>query len=299
LTTAGTNQYLLAAACDEIILAPPGMLMVPGVRLEMTFFKDMQGKHGLEEDMLKMGKCKGAAEPFTRSSMSPALRENLEALVDDSYEQMVAMIAKDRKLEDYQVKTLLDQGLFTAAAARKAGLVDRVAYADELLDDLRKKHKKDELKVVTDYKKKRSRAEFSGLTGMIKMMELMLGGRPTAHVTGKKQIAVVYAVGSIVQGKSSKGILGGSVLGSSTIVKALRTAAKNPNVRAIVLRVDSPGGSSVASDLIWREIVKIKKPVIASMGDIAGSGGYYISMGADKIFAEPGTLTGSIGVVGG
>lgn len=299
LTTADANQYLLAAACDKIILAPPGMLMVPGVRLEMTFFKDMLGKLGLEVDMLKMGKCKGAAEPFTRSSMSPALRENLEAMVDDSYEQMVALIAKDRKLEDYQVKTLLDQGLFTAAAARKAGLVDRVAYADEVLDDLRKKHKKVELKVATDYKKKRSRAEFSGLTGMVKMMELMLGGRPTAHVTGKKQIAVVYAVGPIVQGKSSKKFFGGNVLGSSTIVKALRTAAENPNVRAIVLRVDSPGGSSVASDLIWREIVKIKKPVIASMGDIAASGGYYISMGADKIFAEPGTLTGSIGVVGG
>jgi protease-4 len=223
----------------------------------------------------------------------------MEAIVDDTYEDIVATLAADRGLADYEVKTLLDQGLFTAAAAKKARLIDRVAYADELETALCKRLRAESLNVVADYKKKKVDTDFSGVTGMMKFMELLMGGKPSQAASTRQKVAVVYAVGPIMQGKSVADLFGSQVLGSTTLVAALRQAADDPKVVAIVLRIDSPGGSAVASDLIWREVVRIKKPIIASMGDVAGSGGYYIAMGANRIFAEPGTLTGSIGVIGG
>ncbi len=300
LTSGETAEYLLATACDRVIMPSSGVLMVPGVRAEVTFYKGLFDKLGIQAEMLQMGKYKGAGEPYTRSGMSPELRENLGGVVDDFYDDMVATIAKDRKMEDYRVKTLIDDGLFTAAAAKKAGLIDEVAYADQFLDSLKKELKADEVKVVANYKKKKVDTDFSGLSGFMKMLNLILGTEKPAETGGKeKKIAVVYAVGMIVPGKSGSSLFGGEVLGSTTLVEALRKAADDPNVLAIVLRIDSPGGSALASDLIWRETVRTKKPIIASMGDVAGSGGYYIAMGAQKIIAEPGTVTGSIGVVGG
>ena len=300
LNSAGASQYLVAAACDEIVMPPTGTLIVVGVRAEVTFYKGLFDKLGIQADMIQMGKYKGAAEPYSRTGMSPELRENLEGIVDDYYEDLVSLIAKDRKIEDYRVKTIIDEGLLTASAARRAGLIDTVAYADQFQDALKKKLKVDELKVLTNYKKKKLDTDFSGLTGMMKMMNLMFGGGKTSEKTSKaKKIAVVYAVGMIMPGKSSTSFFGEKVLGSTTMVDTLRKADKDDTVQAIVLRIDSPGGSALASDLIWRETVRIKKPVIASMGDVAGSGGYYIAMGADKILAEPGTVTGSIGVIGG
>ena len=298
LIDAATAEYLLAAACDEIVMPPSGTLIVPGVHAEVTFYKGLLDKLGLKFDMLQMGKYKGAAEPYTRSEMSQSLRESMEAVVDDWYDAMAETIAADRGMKDHQVKTLMDQGLFTASAAKKAGLVDRIEYADRFEQSLRKRLKADKLDLVTDYKKKKVDTDFSGISGMMKMMQLFTGVKPTSAGKGKK-IAVVYAVGPIVQGKSVSDIFGESAIGSTSMVRALRTADDDPKVIAIVLRIDSPGGSAVASDLIWRETVRITKPIIASMGDVAGSGGYYIAMGADKIYAEPGTLTGSIGVVGG
>jgi len=299
LTTAMAPQFLLATACDEIIMPPSGMLVVPGVRAEVTFYKGLLDKLGIEFDMLQMGKYKGAVEPFTRTELSPSLRESLEAIVDDTYEDLADVIAAGRGMKDYEVKTLLDQGLFTAAAAKRAGLIDRVVYADQFQESLGKELKADELDLVTDYKKKKVDTDFSGITGMVKLMELFLGGKPSAAISKQQKVALVYAVGPILEGKSDVGLFGDTVVGSTTLVAALRKAADDPKVVAIVLRIDSPGGSATASDLIWRETVRIKKPIIASMGDVAGSGGYYIAMGADKILAEPGTITGSIGVVGG
>lgn len=300
LTSADAREYLVAAACDEVTIAPAGMLAVVGVRAEVTFYKGLLDKLGIKADMLQMGKYKGAGEPYTRTGMSPELRENIEGIVDDTYEDLVAVIAKDRGIDKAQVKKIIDDGLLTAAAARKAKLVDSVVYADQFEEDLKKKLKVDELKLVADYKKKKVDTDFSGLTGLMKMMNMMFGGSPTAQRASKsKKIAVVYAVGMIVPGKSATSLFGGKTLGSTTLIEALRKADKDKTVRAIVLRIDSPGGSALASDLIWREITRIKKPVIASMGDVAGSGGYYIAMGADKILAEPGTVTGSIGVIGG
>ncbi len=299
LSHAETNAYLLASACDEIVLAPPGVLLLPGVRAEVTFYKGLLEKLGIQFDMLQMGKYKGAAEPFTRREMSPAMRENMETLVDGLYENLITTLAVDRKLGRDQAMKLVDNAMYTAEAARKAGLVDQVAYRDEFLETLKKRLKVDKLDVSTKYGQEKTKTEFSGLSGFLKLMELAVGGKPSKKETKQKKVAVVYAVGAIVTGKSTSDIFGIQTVGSTTLVEALRNAADDSNVVAIVLRIDSPGGSAVASDLIWHEVVKIKKPIIASMGSVAASGGYYIAMGADRIFATPSTVTGSIGVVGG
>lgn len=299
LASGDAKEYLVASACSEVIMPASGMLIMPGVRAEMTFFKGLFDKLGLQFDVLQQGKYKGAGEPFSRSSMSPALRESMTALVDDTYDDLAKTIGADRNLADYRVKTLFDEALFTARSAKAAGLIDTIAYSDEIEARLKRNLKVDELNVVTDYKKKKIEADFSGLGGMVKMMELMFGGKPSEHKSDKAKIAVVYAVGPITEGKSESDMWGSRSVGSSTLTGVLRKAAEDATVKAVVLRIDSPGGSAVASDLIWREIVRMKKPVVASMSDVAGSGGYYIAMGAKKIFAEPGTLTGSIGVIGG
>ncbi|MCH8042125.1 MAG: signal peptide peptidase SppA [Planctomycetes bacterium] len=293
------SQYQLACACDEIIMPPSGSLMIPGLSVEITFYKGLFDKLGIEADMLQIGKYKGAAEPQTRTGMSKEFRSQYEAVIDDYYEQMVASIADARLLHPKKVKELIDRGLFSAKRAKKAGLIDHVMYQDEFFTQLKKKLQVDEVALVQNYGKKKVDTDFSGLAGMMKMMELIMGGKPAKRASSKPKVAIVYAVGIITSGRSSTSIFGEQTLGSSTIISALRKANKDKTVRAIVLRVDSPGGSALASDLIWREIERIKKPVIASMGNTAASGGYYISMGCDQIIAEPGTLTGSIGVVGG
>ena len=225
---------------------------------------------------------------MTRTGMSPPLRESMEAIVDDSYEAMVATIAAGRRLKDYEVKTLLDRALFSASAACKAGLIDRVCYADEFQDSLAKKLKADRVDVTTNYKKKRIDEDFSGIGGLVKLMQLFAGAKPAEKPGAAKRLAVVYAVGPIVEGKSQSSMFGENVLGSTTLCEAIRKAADDPKVVAVVLRIDSPGGSATASDLIWREVVRCRKPLIASMGNVAGSGGYYIAMAARKIVAAPG-----------
>jgi protease-4 len=299
LTVADTGHYLVASACDEVFMPESGALMIPGVRAEMMFYKGLLDKIGIEVEDLKMGKYKGALEPFTRRDMSQPLRESLEALVDDLYSEMTATIAADRHMNELVVKSLMDHGLFTAEGAKKAGLIDHVLYSDQFEERLKKKLGAEALDIVTNYKTKTIETDFSGIGGLMKFMELLTGGKPSETAGKKQKIAVVYAVGTIIEGKSSTSILDERALGSNTLIAALQKAADNPKVAAVVLRIDSPGGSATASDLIWRKTIGIQKPLVASMGDVAGSGGYYIAMGAKKIYAEPGTLTGSIGVIGG
>ncbi|MCA9247306.1 MAG: signal peptide peptidase SppA [Planctomycetales bacterium] len=291
--------FLVACACDEIVMPPSGVIMLPGVRAEVSFYKGLFEKLGVEADMLHVGEAKGAAEPYTRTKLSPAVRENLTELLDDVYQQMTQTIAEDRRLSPKRVKQLIDEGLFPVLKAEKYGLVDRVAYEDQWRAGLAKRLGVKDVAIDSRYGKKKIDTDFSGPMGMVKLMQMMLGGETSASAANGKKLAVVYAVGPIMTGKSQQGMFGDSTMGSETIVKALRKASGDDNVVAIVLRVDSPGGSALASDLIWREVVRTKKPVVASMGDVAASGGYYISMGAQRIFAEPATVTGSIGVVGG
>ena len=298
--SASTRDYLVAAACDQVIMPESGSLMINGLQAEVMFFKGLFDKLGIQADFIQVGDFKGASEPFTRTGMSPEFRAQYESVINDYYEQMVEDIAHDRKLAPETVRQLIDTGMFTRQQAREAGLIDRVAYEDEWQAELKQQMGADDVALVRDYGQPKSEEDAGGMAGMMKLMEAMAGSaRKKAASSKAPKIAVVYIVGSIVTGESTAGFFGGESVGSDTIVRALRKVEADPKVKAIVLRVDSPGGSALASDLIWREVVKSKKPVVVSMGDVAASGGYYVSMAAKKIFVEPGTLTGSIGVVGG
>ncbi len=299
LESAIGSQYVLATACDEIVMPESGMILIPGIRAEMGYYKDLLENIGIEADFLHVGEAKGAAEPFTRRSMSEPVKKNLTALIDDLFDQMITTIATNRGLKVDDVRALVDKGMLRPEEAREAGLIDRVVYPDTFRDSLSKEYDADKLVYVMNYAKKKIDSDFSGPMGMVKLFQAILGGGSGDGSDKGPKIAIVYAVGPIMSGKSENNPFAGQVMGSDTIVKALHEAADDEAVKAIVLRVNSPGGSALASDLIWRATQAIEKPIVASMGDVAGSGGYYISMGADRIVAEPGTITGSIGVVGG
>lgn len=299
LESAMGPQYQLAAACDEIVLCESGELIIPGVRAEFAFYKDMLAKIGVEADILHVGDYKGAAETYTRDSLSEPVRKNMTALVDDLYDDMLSTIASDRDLKVEEVREAVDEGMIMAVDAKKRGLIDRVAYEDEFRAALAKEYNTTKLVFVENYAKTKIDADISSPMGMMKLFETAFSGSGSEKASTGSKIALIYCVGPITSGESSASILGGSSMGSTTIVEALQQANRDKDVKAIVMRVDSPGGSALASDLIWRQTQIINKPIVVSMGDVAASGGYYISMGADRIFAEPGTITGSIGVLGG
>jgi protease-4 len=299
LESGDTKDFLVAIACDEVCLPESGWLMLTGLRAEVSFYKDLLDKIGVKADMLQIGDYKGTGEVLTRTSMSPQFRERLESVLDDHFEKdLVELIAKSRaskKLTTERVKALIDQGPFTARAAAEAGLIDRVVYLEQFQETLKSDLKAEQVKISKNYgHAKEEEIDFSNPFAIFKLFK-----PPTKAGTKGPAIAVIYASGVIVTGKSVESVLGGETVGSTTLIEAIRQAEKDRNVKAIVLRVDSPGGSALASDLIWNQLSQSKKPVVASMSDVAASGGYYISMAAQKIFAEPGTLTGSIGVVGG
>ncbi len=293
------KTFLLGLACDKLILPESGELMLTGLRAEVTFYKGMLEKIMLKADVLKVGDYKSAVEPFLSDKMSAANREQIESMLDDNFDnELVGWIIKSRPARNWtadQVKGVIDQGPFTAKKAAKLGLIDTVAYPDELETLFAKEIGSEKASIVKDYGKvKGEELDFGNPFAMLSA----LGGKKGAKESKNPKIAVIYAVGSINSGKSGSSPLQGDSIGSETLVAAIQQADKDATVKAIVLRVDSPGGSALASDLIWRAIIQCKKPVVASMGDVAASGGYYISMPAKKIFAEPGTITGSIGVFG-
>ena len=296
------RAYLLAAECDLIALPESGGVELVGMRAEVTLYKNTLELLRLKADVLKVGDYKAAVEPFLRDSMSKENREQIESMLDDNFtNEMVNPIAKGRKLDPAKVKAIIDEGPFTATKAKTLGLVDQIVYDDQFADVMAKGLGAKAVKVERNYGK--PKAQKLDLSNPFALLEMMGGGGgKTVRESKEPKIAVIYAVGSINSGKSGGGgpipFMGGSSVGSETIVAAIRQAEKNDTVKAIVLRVDSPGGSALASDVMWREIIKCKKPIVASMGDVAASGGYYISMGCKKIYAEPGTITGSIGVFG-
>jgi protease-4 len=299
LADGSSSGYLLATACDEIVMPESGTLMLLGVRAEVTFYKNLFDKLAIQPEMLRVGEYKSAAEPYTRTEMSEPFRREMEAIIDDYYRQMVVTIAKSRKLKKKQVKKAIDSGPHMARQAKELGLITRVAYEDELEELLKLHHPDAGVAFLRDYGKKKVDTDFSGLSGMVKMMNLMMGIESQPVASNRPKIAVIHANGAITTGSSTADLFGGEVLGSRTLIKAIHQANEDEKVKAIVLRINSPGGSALASDLIWNALEKVDKPFVASMGDVAASGGYYIAMGADRIFAEQGTLTGSIGVVGG
>jgi protease IV len=294
----GTKPYLVALACDTVTLPESGGLELIGLRAEVMFYRDALKLLNLEADVLKMGKYKSAVEPFIQDKMSAENREQVKSMMDDNFEKEIvaAMVAgrPGQKWTAEQAEKVIDQGPFTAKKAKQLGLIDTLQYQDEFEAGFAKLIGADEAKVERGYGKAKGKdVDFSSPFALLDMLS------PKKKAESKEpKIAVVHLIGGIDSGKGGVSPLSGSTVGSDTIVEAIREADKNPTVKAIVLRVDSPGGSALASDVIWRALKVCKKPVIASMGDVAASGGYYVTMNAKRVFAEPGTITGSIGVFG-
>lgn len=297
----GSNiDYLIATAADEIVMPESGWLMIKGFAAEVTFYKGLFDKLGIAADMMQVGEYKGAAEPYTRTSMSPAFREELASILTERRDLLAETISARQGIALDDAKKLIDGGPYTPADAKKLGLINRVAYDDQVETEIAKALGFPNIKLDSKYGKAGEKVDYSGFAGFMKMISALAGESTKKPESKKPKIAVIHAAGTITSGKSSgSSLMGEATMGADTIIQYLRRAEKNPTVKAIVLRVDSPGGSALASDLMWREITRIDKPIVAAMSDVAASGGYYISMGCDKIFAAPGTLTGSIGVVGG
>ena len=294
------KDYYVACAADEIVVPEGGWLMVKGMAAQVTFYKALFDKVGIKADWMQVGKYKSYGEPFTRTSMSPAFREEMTELLNDTHALLVEAVAERKGIGAESAKELVDNGPYTPAEALKAGLISRVGYEDSLVEAIKKDTKESTVKLDPKYGKPKVDTDFSGLAGFMKMMQALSGESAKKPESKNPKIALIYASGAITVGRSSgESIFGEASMGSETVIKHLREASDDKTVKAIVLRVDSPGGSALASDLIWREVTRIEKPIVASMGDVAASGGYYISMGADKVYAEPGTITGSIGVTGG
>jgi protease-4 len=288
--SAGNVQYYLATAFDTIWLQPSGDLGLTGIAVERVFLRGTLDKLGADFQVAKRQEYKSAAEQLTERGFSGPAREATERLTASVTEQMVQAIAERRQLTPDKVRSLVDSGPFLAVQAQANGLVDHLGYRDEVYAAARKLAGPDAmLQYLGRYQRGKVLAERAR-----KMASMPAGHDPV--------VALIYATGPIRRGRSGRSPFGGGSMGSDTIAAAIRTAAKDEHARAILLRVNSPGGSYVASDTIWREVVRARAggtPVVISMGDVAASGGYFISMAADVIVAQPGTVTGSIGVITG
>jgi len=270
-------SYYIASNADEIIIHPLGEVVIPGIAARSMHLKRAMDKLGVEADYERVGKYKSAPEIFSEDTLSEPDREVINSMLDDYYEQITKTIAQDRNLSQPEVDSLINHGFFLASEAKASKLVNQLCYEDELDSILGKNYK-----------------GFRKITSLHYMNDKDY----EYNWCDLPKIAVIYATGDITQGESGTDILmGGVSCGANSMVFAIREARKDKNVKAIILRVDSPGGDGFASDLIWRELslAKKDKPIIVSMGPVAASGGYYISMMADKIFASPATITGSIG----
>ena len=279
----GQSEYYLATACDRVFLVPSSSLDLTGLASYEIFLRGTLDMIGAYPDMIHVGDYKTATNQLTEKTMTPAHREMVQSLNADSFQQMVHAIADGRRKSEIDVRALVDEGPFLAAEAKAAGLIDDVAYEDQVRDSLKKAGRDTGQIDLGDYAR-------------ISASSLGLGRGP--------RIAVLYASGMITSGSSGFDPLSGAIIGSETLVDSIRKVRKDNRVKAIILRVDSPGGLAVASDVIWRELMLIRsdkpsKPLVASMSDVAASGGYYIAAAAPTIVAEPGTLTGSIGIYGG
>ena len=275
----GDQSYYLASACDKVFLMPTASLDLTGIASYELFLRGTLDKVGVVPDSLHVGDYKTASNTFTEHTFTAAHREMAQSLNTDLYEQLIAGLADGRHRTPAEMRTLIDHGPYLPEDAVRAGLVDDLAYEDEIDDKV-------------------ALGSGGGRTRMLKQQEYRAVGLNSLGLNRGPRIALIYAVGTITSGASSESP-SGQVVGSDTIVEYLRKARADTSIRAIVLRIDSPGGSAVASDIIWREIMltRDQKPVIASMSDVAASGGYYIAMPAHAIVAQPATLTGSIGVV--
>jgi protease IV len=279
------KEYYIATACDKIFVPPPGELFITGLAADVMFFRGSLDKLGIYPDIYQIGKYKSAGDMFTQKKMTDAHKEYVNEMLSDLYDRYVNAIAQTRKKTPDEVRTLIDNAPYNAQQAKDAGLVDEALYRDEV---------EKQMKTLLGYKETDSFVAVRGADYRDVSPESL-------GLNKGERIAVIYATGEIGSGSSQNSPSGDQSIGSDTVAKALNDAAADKSLKAIVLRVDSPGGSGLASDIIWRavETANQKKPVVVSMSDVAASGGYYISASAAKIIAQPSTITGSIGVVAG
>jgi protease-4 len=284
LARAGIREYVLASAADQVVLAPAGTLDIAGLSSEVTFIAGTLKKLGVEAELVQIGKYKSAAEAFTRSDMSEAHREMVEGLIHDLYEQVTEAIASGRRMRAEAARTVLDRGPFTAREAAQLHLVDALLYEDEAEERLRAQLDNAQVIDRADYLRRRGRA-----VGR----EVLRHDRPS--------IGLLHVTGTIKMGESISGTDAASACGTATVARALNSLRQRRDIGAVVIRVSSPGGSGLASDLIWHEVMRTRKqkPVVVSLGDVAASGGYYVGVAGTPVLAEPGTITGSIGVLAG
>ena len=279
----GQQEYYLAVACTRVFLMPNSPLDLTGLASYELFLRGTFDKLGAYPDMHHIGDYKTASNQLTERTFTPAHREMMESLNRDLFDQLVQGVAAGRGKSEAEVRALVDQGPFLAEAAREAGLVDALAYDDQIDDLLLESDGETERLEGTSYARVRSSS-----------VGLRAGAR----------MGVVHINGTIASGRSGFDPIYGGIVGSETVIEQIRRARDDSSLRAIVVRIDSPGGSTIASDVIWRELAvaredKPDRPIVVSMSDVAASGGYYVAMPADAIVAQPGTLTGSIGIYGG
>lgn len=276
------SDYYLASACDLVFMPPAGRLGLVGLSAETFFFRELLDRFGVKARLESAGEYKSAGEMFTRTGMSGPAREQLEALLDDIHEDLCSAI-QGRGFTREQVAQLIDGGPYTAREALERKLLDGICYQDEIVDKLKEAFG---AKIRSIEAAKRNHGE-----GFL--TRLFTFRRP--------RVAVIEILGRIDVGESRRGQTGGDIAGADTVQRFLDHAERSRRIRAVVLRIDSPGGSGLASDLIWRKVTLLgrKKPVVVSFGNVAASGGYYISTHASCIVAESTSITGSIGVIAG
>jgi protease IV len=277
------RNYYLATAADKVYMNPSGELIFNGMSVNITFFKSMFEKIGIEMQVFKAGKFKGAVEPFIREDLSPENREQIDVYLSSIYNSFINGIADTRKIDAEQLKEIADKmSVRTAQLAVDYKMVDALKHHDEVLAQIRTQlgiGTEDKINFITAYNYRDIPAE----------------KKEGEDSDSQGKIAILYATGDIVDGQGD----GGSI-GSHSLRESIIKARTSKSIKAVVLRINSPGGSALASDVILRELILLQKtkPLIVSMGDVAASGGYYIAMAADTIVAEPNTITGSIGVFG-
>jgi protease-4 len=275
------GTYYIASAADEVRMPPTATLWLDGIRAEIPFYGGTLEKVGVEADLEQIGEYKNAADVMERKTMSAEHREAVSTLVDGLFAELVAGIAESLEVSREEAEAIVASGPYTASQALEAGLIEEIAYVDEAEDRLDEAAGGSELRRIDldDFLARHERAD------------------------GEKSVGIVYCVGDIVPGESGVSAFGGEFMGADTIAEAIRAATEDDEVDALVLRVDSPGGSPTAADAIWRAATLAREesgvPLVVSMSDVAASGGYWIAMGADRVVADPATITGSIGIYGG
>jgi protease-4 len=294
-----TATYVLATGATDICLLEGGEILIPGVGGEAMFAKGLLDKIGVKADYVQIGEYKGADEQYTRTGASEELRGEMNKLMDALYDQIVDGIATSRKLEPGVVKQMIDESMITAKDAKARGFIDHTIDQDGLRDLITKSisDKGEPIDLLRRYGLvEREAVDLSSPFGFFSL----LAKRPAPAT--KPAVALLYVDGEIVDGEGGgQGVFGNDSIGSEDLRRALRTAAKDENVKAVVIRIDSPGGSALASEVMWQAARRVAKdkPLIISVGSMAASGGYYLASAGDTIFADPAGIVGSIGVVGG